>query len=230
MSSRTKPMMYLNRYTSLPFLLDALYNKRLMLVDPARWEDENDSYFMKLYKEKSGHVAVLALCFVEDRVRTAEKYHNWKIYAGNSSGVCIQFARRKLIAHIESIAGITHGSVTYMTIGKFESARRSIPWRQLPFVKRKAFDGETEFRIIYESDSPAEILSKDIPIDLSIITKITLNPWIPGHVYNAVCNAIQAIDGCKNIPVTQTTVLNYARWKKAGERIVELNRPHNEAA
>ncbi len=218
-------MMYLNRYTSLPFLLDTLYNKRLTLVDPARWEDENDSYFMKLYKEKSDCITVLALCFAENQTRTAEKYHNWKIYAGNSSGVCIQFARSKLIAQIESIEGIRFDSVTYMMIGKFENARSTIPWRQLPFMKRKAFDGETEFRIIYESDSPAEISSKDIPIDLGIITKITLNPWIPKHVYDAVCGAITAIDGCKNMPIEQTTVLNYARWKKAGERIARLNHP-----
>jgi hypothetical protein len=180
---------------------------------------------MKLYKEKSDCITVLALCFAENQTRTAEKYHNWKIYADNSSGVCIQFARRKLIAQIESIEGIRFDSVTYMTIGKFEKARSTIPWRQLPFVKRKAFDGETEFRIIYESDSLAEISAKDIPIDLGIVTKITLNPWIPKHVYDAVCGAITAIDGCKNIPIAQTTVLNYARWKKAGERIARLNHP-----
>ena len=33
----------LNRFTTLPVLLDLLKRKRLVLLDPAVWEDKNDS-------------------------------------------------------------------------------------------------------------------------------------------------------------------------------------------
>lgn len=220
MSRNPKEKEFLNRYTSLPFLLDTLCNKRLTMVDPARWEDENDSYFMKLYKTKSKQKSVLALCFAENKSSTNEKYHNWKIYAGNSSGICIQFFKTKLITCIERFTEITYNSVTYWTIKRFENDWQNIPWDQLPFVKRKAFDGETEFRIIYRNDSE-EIMTKDISIDLSCISKIILNPWIPKPVYNSVCKALKAIQGCDNLVVTQTTLLSYERWKKAGEKICE---------
>ncbi len=186
---------YLNRYTSLPFLLDILCNKRLTLVDPAKWEDENNSYFMKLYKAKSEHKSVLALCFAESQSSAAEKYHNWKIYAGNSSGVCIQFFKSELISCIKPVPGINSKSVTYRTIKQIENDCQNTSWCQLPFVKRRAFDGETEFRVIYENDSE-EIMTKDVSIELSCISRITLNPWIPKSVYNSVCNVIKAIEGC----------------------------------
>ena len=223
MARNTIEKKYLNRYTSLPFLFDTLYNKRLTLVDPARWEDENDAYFMKLYKTKSGHRSVLALCFAEYQRSTTEKYHNWKIYAGSSSGVCIQFFRDRLISCIGPVLGISYKSVTYKTISRFDSDWHKISWHQLPFIKRKAFDGETEFRIIYESDSSEELDAKRIPIELSSISRIILNPWIPQPVYDAVCSAINSIEGCDNLHITQTNILNYAKWKKAGENIAKLN-------
>jgi hypothetical protein len=50
-------------------------------------------------------------------------------------------------------------------------------WERLPFIKRKAYDGETEFRILYENLEKEE--DKKIIIDLSCILKIFLNPWLP---------------------------------------------------
>ena len=41
----------LHRYTSLPVLLDMLVNKRITLLDPASWEDRNDSFYVEKYKE-----------------------------------------------------------------------------------------------------------------------------------------------------------------------------------
>jgi hypothetical protein len=38
---------FLNRYTSLPILLDALNHKRMTLLSPESWEDRNDSYYIE---------------------------------------------------------------------------------------------------------------------------------------------------------------------------------------
>ena len=222
MAQNTSKNMYINRYTSLPFLFNILYNKSLTLVDPAKWEDANDSYFMNLFKKKSGHKSVLALCFAEYQESTTEKYHIWKIYAGNSSGVCIQFFRDKLISCIEPIPGINCKSVTYKTIAKFEKDEKSTSWQQLPFIKRKAFSGEKEFRIVYESDLAQEVETKAIPIEFGCISKIILNPWIPEPVYKEVCSVLKGIDGCDKLRITQSTILNNARWKIAGEIIAGL--------
>jgi hypothetical protein len=222
-------MSYIYRYTTLPFLFDVLYNKRLTLVDPNKWEDENDSHFMRLYKTKSGFKSVLALCFAEHESLTAEKYHNWKIYAGNSSGVCIQFYKNKLISCIEDISETKYGSVIYKTIHQFENEWRETPWPQLPFVKQQAFDGETEFRIIYESNLE-EITVKYLPIKLDSIARIMVNPWLPNSLISAICQSVNNIEGCAKIKVRQTTLLSYERWKRAGDRIVTSGPKASELA
>lgn len=49
------------RYTTLPYLLDMLHNKRLTLLDPSRWEDKNDAYFLKTYKKERELKSVLTM-------------------------------------------------------------------------------------------------------------------------------------------------------------------------
>ena len=220
---------FINRYTTLPFLLDILYNKRLTLVDPNKWEDENDSYFMTLYKARSGFRSVLALCFAEHESLVTEKYHNWKIYAGNSSGICIQFYKDKLVSCIENVPEIKYGSVIYKTVQQFENEWRETPWSQLPFIKQQAFDGEAEFRIIYENDFE-EIALKYLPIKLNSIAKIMVNPWLPNSLVDAIRQSINNIEGCAQIKIIQTKLLSYEKWKRAGDRIVKSDNKASEIA
>jgi len=42
----------LNRYTSLPILLDLLRRRKIVLVDPSTWEDRNDADIIKEYQKK----------------------------------------------------------------------------------------------------------------------------------------------------------------------------------
>ncbi len=217
---------YLNRYTSLPFLLDTLQNERLTLVDPKRWEDTNDSYLLELYKEKSKKESVLALCFAQYKSTTvkAEKYHHWKIYSGTSSGVCIKFKKQALIEHFKSELGnnLRHGKVNYKTIKSFEGNTKNISLRDLPFIKRLAFNDEREYRFIYESDTE-NISGKDVKISLDSIAEITFNPWISISVYESLCKVIRQIIGHSKIPTDISTCLDYERWKNAGENIASLS-------
>lgn len=209
---------YLCRYTSLPFLLDILRKKRLTFVDPNNWEDKNDSYFIELYKEKSGMKSVLALCFVEYESKDAEKYHHWKVYSGSTSGVCIQFKGDKLISYIDSVPGIIHNTVTYKTVKELRTICQETSWKELPFIKRKAYNGEVEFRIIYNIQSE-ELKSKPLPIELDLISRITLNPWIHKPDNESVFKVIREIKGCEKIILSNTTLLDFGKWKKIGENI-----------
>ena len=53
----------LNRYTSLPILLDMLKRKRLVLLNPEFWEDKNDSEIILEYKKLKMIQNIFALCF-----------------------------------------------------------------------------------------------------------------------------------------------------------------------
>lgn len=41
----------LRRYTELPCLIDYLQTKELALLNPALWDDRNDSYYIEMYAQ-----------------------------------------------------------------------------------------------------------------------------------------------------------------------------------
>lgn len=47
-----KEIRILNRFTTLPNLLDFLERKKLVLLDPKSWDDRNDTEVIMAYKEK----------------------------------------------------------------------------------------------------------------------------------------------------------------------------------
>ena len=64
-------MQSFRRYTNLADLIYILREKRITLRDPQRWDDRNDSYYLKKYKESKNLETLLALCFAD---RTGETY------------------------------------------------------------------------------------------------------------------------------------------------------------
>ncbi len=54
----------LNRFTTLPVLLDLLERKKLVLLDPKSWDDKNDTEVILAYKKKAKIENLFALCFV----------------------------------------------------------------------------------------------------------------------------------------------------------------------
>lgn len=203
----------LRRYTTLPYLLDILYNKRLALLDPSTWEDKNDSYYLDLYKTKKKLKSLLALCFAD----APETYQHWKIYAGNTSGVCIEFDRDKLLAKIETDKGLISNPIEYKSIAKLQEEPITI--HALPFIKRYAFKDEQEFRIIYEN-CVEDVKIKYFSILPDDINCILINPWVNKSVFNTIHSIIKKIEGCDGISVRKSTVVENENWKKIGEAIV----------
>lgn len=56
---------FLRRYTDLPALIYLLSERKLTLLDPKSWDDQNDAYYLELYREKKRLSSVLALCFTQ---------------------------------------------------------------------------------------------------------------------------------------------------------------------
>lgn len=197
------------RYTTLPYLLDMLNNKRLTLLDPSRWEDKNDAYFLKTYKKKRDLKSVLAICFA----KAPEAYHHWKIYSGTTSGVCIEFDEHKLLSNL-GVNGYISKTVQYKTIETLENNPPAID--DLPFTKRYAYAGEQEFRIIYIS-TREEINIKHVNIDLDCINKISINSWIDEVSRKSIEKTIQNIQDCEKIKVIKSTVTENKRWKRIAD-------------
>lgn len=196
----------LRRYTELPFVIDYLQTKTLKLLNPANWEDRNDSYYIKQYASSQSLLATYALCLAGEQ----ETYHHWRTFSHGSGGACIQFERDPFLGHIAKIPGLRAESVRYRTI---EQLRASPPKpRDLPFLKRSAFSHEAEFRLFVGS----QVEGKDVypvPVPLSAVDRIILSPWLPRAVAKNVKAAINSIEGCANVKVYKSTLVENEDWK-----------------
>jgi len=170
---------HLRRYTNMPSLIYLLAEKKITLLDPESWDDKNDSHFLSLYREKKKLRSVLALCFSY----ASETYHHWRVFAHGSSGVCVSFKRTEFINEIKKQPGLRMGTVEYLRLNEIRHKQLEVDG--LPFLKRYPFQGESEFRVIYESKK-ADIPTLDISIPLSCIYKITLSPWLPRSLSDRV--------------------------------------------
>jgi len=155
---------------------------------------------------------VLALCFAE----VPETYHIWRVFAGDSNGVCIEFDKDMLLGYFD-IGGVRRGYVEYLTLGRLKK-NESRDLNQLPFMKRHAFRDEKEFRFIYESKEEA-ISAKGVPIKLNCIQRIIFNPWIHQSIFNSVKSVIEGIDGCDKITIDKTSLVDNEQWKALGREI-----------
>jgi hypothetical protein len=205
----TETKKFLRRYTDLPALIYLLRTKRITLLDPETWDDKNDSYFLRLYREKNKFHSVLALCFSQH----AETYHHWRVFAAGPSGVCISFKREKLLRAIREVSGIRQREVKYI---KLTDTRRIKPAiSQLPFLKRFPFEPENEFRIVLGSRK--KLTSLDIPIALSCIDKIVLSPWLHSSLSDQIKRTLWDIEDCSQLRINRSTLISNDEWRTFGE-------------
>jgi hypothetical protein len=204
---------YLRRYTDLTALIFLLHEKKITLLDPKSWDDGNDSHYLAVYKEKRNLKSVLALCFSE----TGETYHHWRVFANGSSGVCIKFKRGSFLKALKKQPGLRMRQVKYLTLDEIKGMTLSV--KDLPFLKRYAFEHECEFRIVYESDS-TKAPKLDIPISLSCIDKITLSPWMYPDFSAHIKRVLHRIEGCRSLDIVRSTLIGNERWKSLGEDAV----------
>jgi hypothetical protein len=202
------PSAILRRYTDVPALLYMLRRRCITLLDPANWDDRNDSHYIQLYKEKKQLRTVLALCFTE----AGETYHHWKVFSSGNTGVCIRFKKDMLIEHIEKKTPIRVGPAQYKMIKHLRTT--NLPLEDLPFVKRYAFRDEKEFRLLYETKN--KIKSKDFKFPLECIDRVTINPWLNVRLADAIFDTVRQLEGCDKLSIGQSSLVNNGEWKKLG--------------
>jgi hypothetical protein len=204
----------LNKYTSLPVVIDMLWEKHLVLTSPSKWTDRNDAYFLRKYKREKKLETVLAACFC----MSSERYHHWKVFADGSAGICVQFDREKLISKVQKNKHLIHKKVDYHSIKEFKA--RSVTTDDLPFIKRWAFQDESEYRIIY-CHSDEKLRTYSIPITFDIIRKITLSPTMPASVSDSVIAMINSCPGADGIIIKLSTLLENEEWKEIADNADE---------
>lgn len=179
-------------------------------MNPSSWDDKNDSYFVQAYRERKGYGSVLALCLTG----AGTTYHHWKVFTHGASGACIYFNHAKFLAWLEAETSIIGREVKYKTLAQVAKTPPELD--DLPFVKRKAYEHEEEFRLLYTSARKSvPAMSFELPLD--VIERVVLNPWLPPATVAAVRDVIQRIEGCETLDVLRATVIKNDDWQRAAD-------------
>jgi|ERR1043165_3456175 hypothetical protein len=212
MTVATSPVL-LRRYTDIPSLLYLLHSKTITLLDPASWDDTNDSYFLLRYKEKKNLKSVLALCMTQ----TDETYHHWRVFSGHASGACVVFDKQAFLHSVSNVPGILTGPVDYQRVRDMRRRTTPLLVDELPFMKRAGFMPEAEFRVLYTSSGEQKRFL-DILIPLNAILEIRLSPWLNSRLRKCVKDTIRSIPGCEHLKIKRSTLIGNSTWKKFGDR------------
>lgn len=189
-----------------------LHAKKITLLNPAYWDDKNDSFFMEEYRKYKQSKSVLALCFSQ----CSATYHHWKIFANGIDGVLVEFSKEPLVNMLKSQDGVVIGTVEYKTI-KEVNETCYIHQDRLPFIKRHAFKDEGEFRVVY-TNQKERMDFKNFDIKLCWIRRIVLSPWMPEMLLRSVKNSLQRETGSENIKIIKSTLIKSEQWRQLASK------------
>lgn len=196
----------LNRFTTLPVLLDLLERKKITLLDPKIWDDKNDSEVILAYKAKLEIENLFAICFSYGD----ETVHHWKTFADGTSGCLIEFDGEKLLNAIKDTPGLKHGKVIYKKLAEIEKKDIEIEIGKMPFIKRWPYRCEEEYRIFVESNEDITFFDIDIPLDS--IRKITISQKMPEPIYNTIKKHLSGLRGNPESRINRSTLYENKRW------------------
>jgi hypothetical protein len=200
----------LRRYTDVLSVADMLRHKRITLLSPAKWADQNDSHSLEVYRRKLGVSSIVALCLTE----ASETYHHWQVFAGHGHGACVVFDKARLIARLQKSPALTFGQVHYKPLAYVEKSR-PLPVDELPFVKRNTFRDEKEFRIIAQQDGLFADSPLNVGIDLDIVKQVIFSPLAPRALLETMKEILSSFEGCDSIRFSHSRLTNNPAWRRA---------------
>lgn len=197
-------MKILNRFTTLPVLLDFLEREKLVLLSPSTWEDKNDSEIMDEYKDRKRLSSLCALCFSYE----SETIHHWKTFSDGISGCVIEFDAEALINIFDKTEGVHHRVVTYKKMR--DVSRNNINVADIPFTKRWPYRYEKEYRVIWEGDLNRNVFEIDVPI--SCVKRITISQQMPEKIYETIKDLLSKSFENPSKKINRSTIYENKGW------------------
>jgi hypothetical protein len=207
---------FLRRYTNLADAIHILRTGQLTLRDPSRWDDKNDWHFMKMYQKSIGAKSLSALCFTSSE----ETYHHWRIYSNGYDGVCFRLNHEEFVRSAQrSLQGLRADFVKYKYTKAVKANRpKANEW---PFLKRAAFAGECEFRLVYAQRTDKASTGPIIPLEPEAIDRIILSPWLHKSLINSLRQTLKDVAENSDLEVYQSRLIDYKPWQSIADEDVE---------
>ena len=190
-----------------------LQRKAVTLLPPRTWDDRNDRLMMETYRTWGKLETLLALCLTS----RGETYHHWKVFTDKNNGVCVHFQRAGF-SKLMRAANVRVRRMKYLKLDQLDASK--LPAKDLPFLKRLAFEDEGEVRAVYENEARETDL-KRIDIDFGIIDRITLNPWMPQSVSDSVRTTIESLSNGASFDVFRSSLIDARGWRRFADAYVK---------
>ncbi|MEX1258372.1 MAG: hypothetical protein WEG36_12205 [Gemmatimonadota bacterium] len=216
------PPYQLRRYTHVSALRSIFADQRMRLGRFKDWEDKNDSHYVEAYRREGNFTDVRILCLSA----AEEDFHHWRSFAFSPDGVLIVFNGTELHnALLRAPRLVAHGPMEYhWWTGGLKRLKRLKPDEppllggrirpdRLPFVKRKHFQGEREYRYVFGfTDSSKQERNVDVPT--ASIARVWLSPWSKA----SSLHAIRRMPGANSIQINRSKLLNNKEWRALADR------------
>jgi len=162
----------LRHYTSIENLFKILDSGYLLLGDPEKWEDKNDSAALQAFGRLNGNgTKTRVVCFLDGE----ESIYHWQFHA--PKGCCISFDRNEILEQAKG-SHFLHDKIEYkksITAAELnELILKPKGIEKIPFLKRSQFQCEGEYRIIWFGTGEVP----KIHFKREAIINITLSPEI----------------------------------------------------
>jgi hypothetical protein len=206
----------LRRYTDILSVIDMFRNRRITLTSPDNWADRNDRHTMQRYASRLGSSGALAMCMTD----AGETYHHWQIFAGTKLGACVIFDRAKLLALFSSHPEIHHSSVRYLEASELKRLRK-IRAEDYPFLKRKVFEDEREYRAVALKDHWGTPYL-NLAIEPSLVRRVVLGPEIPDQLMMTLEQLFRDCDGFAQANIHFSRMPENQSWRSAFDEVAWL--------
>jgi len=167
MTAEKRPKL-LKHYTSIENLFKILESGCLLLSDPEKWEDKNDIASVRAFCRLKGEkTKARVLCFADGE----ESIYHWNTFS--EDGCYIKFDKEDLLKEAKKQKFLP-GPVIYKQ--KVTAAElREMKEKDIPFLKRKQYECEKEYRIIWfgEGKETPKIHFKRNAIKIMLSPKIS---------------------------------------------------------
>lgn len=139
--------------------------------DGANWDDKNDYFDIKTYSSQMQQ-NILVLCFCDG----AGNVYHWNTLGRKNNNekfvhikCSIVLNKDKFLKYIDDSLGIyKHRNVIYCRNEEIKIKRAA----DIPFLKRKEFEVENEYRIIYSGNNDCEVINGIKPFIEKIVIGI----------------------------------------------------------
>ena len=140
-----------------------------------------------------------------------KQIHLWFAYAKKEYGGCIRFKTPVLLAAIKRIPGLLYGPMRYTSREEINAKElRALPPEELPFIKRRPYEAEQEYRILW-TGGPDET-PPAIPVT-GLVDRVTLAPAMTESFSHALKEMLETRYAEKyGLQIQRSRLLNSPGW------------------